>query len=61
MPSCYETGVKDYIRYRMERSRQSLTVARYAFEQGHLQDAVNRLYYACFYLNSLNCIWIKCN
>ena len=39
----------DYIRYRMERASQSLQVAKSALESGLLNDAVNRIYYACFY------------
>lgn len=40
---------RDYVRYRAARSAESLEVARWAHEHGHLQDAVNRIYYACFY------------
>jgi uncharacterized protein len=38
-----------YIRYRMERASHSLRAARRLHEDGELHDAVNRLYYACFY------------
>ena len=37
------------VRYRMGRADEVLEVARSNFELGHPQDAVNRLYYACFY------------
>jgi uncharacterized protein (UPF0332 family) len=43
---------RDYLNYRMLRAAESLEVARLAFENNHLQDAVNRLYYACFYMVS---------
>jgi uncharacterized protein (UPF0332 family) len=43
---------RDYLNYRMARAAESLEVARLAFENNHLQDAVNRLYYACFYMVS---------
>lgn len=41
---------RHYLRYRMTRAVESLEVARLALENNHLQDAVNRLYYACFYV-----------
>ena len=37
------------IRYRMDRSREALSAAKLLYEKGHLNDAVNRLYYSCFY------------
>jgi len=37
------------IRYRMERSKEALSAARLMYENGHYNDAVNRLYYSCFY------------
>lgn len=40
---------RDYIRYRIQRAGQALAVARAALDDGNLPDAVNRLYYACFY------------
>ena len=43
---------KEYVRYRKERAQASWEVARWAFEHELLQDSVNRLYYACFYLVS---------
>ena len=41
---------RDYLEYRMTRAAESLEVARLALENNHLQDAVNRLYYGCFYM-----------
>jgi uncharacterized protein (UPF0332 family) len=41
--------ILDYVRYRMDRADEALDVARLVLKLGHPQDAVNRLYYACFY------------
>ncbi len=37
------------IRYRMERSKEALSAAELMYEEDHFNDAVNRLYYFCFY------------
>ena len=37
------------IRYRMDRAKEALSAARLMYEKGHYNDAVNRLYYSCFY------------
>ncbi|MCD6197185.1 MAG: HEPN domain-containing protein [Deltaproteobacteria bacterium] len=37
------------IRYRMDRSKEALSAARLMYEKDHYNDAVNRLYYSCFY------------
>ena len=37
------------IRYRMDRSKEALSAARLMYETGYYNDAVNRLYYSCFY------------
>ncbi|PXF57591.1 MAG: DNA-binding protein [Deltaproteobacteria bacterium] len=37
------------ISYRMDRSKEALSAARLMYEKGHYNDAVNRLYYSCFY------------
>jgi len=37
------------IRYRMDRSKEALSAAGLIYEKGHYNDAVNRLYYSCFY------------
>jgi uncharacterized protein len=41
--------LSDYVQYRLARARESIEVARLVLDQGHLHDAINRLYYACFY------------
>ena len=33
----------------MDRSKEVLSAARLMYEKGHYNDAVNRLYYSCFY------------
>ncbi len=40
---------REYVQYRLERARDAFDVARLAVENSHCADAVNRLYYACFY------------
>ena len=37
------------IRYRMDRSKEALSAAKLMYDKGHYNDAVNRLYYSCFY------------
>jgi len=37
------------IRYRIDRSKEALSAAKLMYENGHYNDAVNRLYYSCFY------------
>ena len=37
------------VAYRMHRAREAIEAARLLFDAGHLNDYVNRLYYACFY------------
>jgi len=44
------TGSKeDYLKYRIERSKQTLEDAKMLIEKESLNSAINRLYYACFY------------
>lgn len=38
-----------YLRYRLERARQTLEDARLLAQSGRLHSAMNRVYYACFY------------
>ena len=37
------------IRYRIDRSKEALSAAGLMYEKCHYNDAVNRLYYSCFY------------
>ncbi|RZD17478.1 MAG: HEPN domain-containing protein [Candidatus Acididesulfobacter diazotrophicus] len=37
------------IKYRMDRANETIVEAKQAYESGHLNLAVNRIYYACFY------------
>ncbi len=41
---------EDYITYRINLSHESMQVAKQTIADGYLVSAVNRLYYACFYL-----------
>ena len=40
----------EYIRYRLERAEESLVEASLLADNAHFNTAINRLYYACFYL-----------
>ena len=39
----------EYVRYRISRAETTLQLAELAVKNGFLYDAVNRLYYACFF------------
>lgn len=39
----------ELVRYRLVRAAESLAEAKLLFENDHVQTAVNRMYYACFY------------
>lgn len=41
---------QDYITYRLERAAETLDEAQMLFEGSHFSGAVNRLYYAMFYV-----------
>lgn len=41
-----------YVRYRLDLARETLQAAESALKDGHLHSAVNRQYYACFYIVS---------
>jgi uncharacterized protein (UPF0332 family) len=41
---------KEYVRNRVTRSQETFEDAKLTFEKGHLHSAVNRLYYACYYI-----------
>lgn len=45
-------GQQALIAYRIARAAESLDEARLLLDAGHLNTAVNRLYYACFYAAS---------
>ena len=44
--------IVEYIRYRIGQSKEALEVARLSLEYGYPRSAVNRIYYACFYVVS---------
>ena len=43
---------REYVQYRTALARETMEVAKAALAEGHLHSAVNRLYYACFYMVS---------
>ena len=40
---------RQYVHYRMERAEQAFEAAKASMERSLYNDAVNRIYYACFY------------
>ena len=45
-----EESVKGLVSYRMERSRETMSEAKLMIDEGYLNGAINRLYYACYYI-----------
>ena len=44
------TDIKDYVRYKIVKSNHSLRAASLLIENEFYNEAVSRLYYACFYM-----------
>lgn len=42
--------IKELKKYRIEKAKETLNAARLLINQGYYTSAVNRLYYACFYI-----------
>lgn len=42
-------GRNEMIAYRLARAHEAITEAKFLIQHQHLNTAVNRLYYACFY------------
>ena len=42
-------GIRELIKYRLQRADETLEEARLLFKEGRYAGAINRLYYACFY------------
>ena len=40
---------QDLCNYRIDQAKETITVAKLCFENGHYKDAINRAYYAAFY------------
>jgi uncharacterized protein (UPF0332 family) len=40
---------EDYIKYRIERARETIEEVRTHIDNGYWNTAINRMYYACFY------------
>jgi len=49
--------LRDLIKYRMSRARETLEEAHIMLESSHLFGAANRMYYACYY--AVNALLIK--
>ena len=44
-----EESINGLVHYRMLRSKETLAEARLMIDEGYLNGAINRLYYACYY------------
>lgn len=47
-----QESVNGLVAYRVERSKETLLEARLMIDEGFLNGAINRLYYACYYIVS---------
>lgn len=47
-----EESINGLVNYRIERSRETMLEAKLMIEGGYLNGAINRLYYACYYIVS---------
>jgi len=47
-----DESIKGLVAYRIERSKETLMEARLMIDEGFLNGAINRLYYACYYIVS---------
>lgn len=47
-----DNSIKALVKYRVERSNETMLEAKLMIDQGYLNGAINRLYYACFYIVS---------
>ena len=45
-----EESIKGLVAYRIQRSKETMLEARLMIDQGYLNGAINRLYYACYYI-----------
>ena len=45
-----EESIKGLVAYRIQRSKETMSEARLMIDQGYLNRAINRLYYACYYI-----------
>jgi len=47
-----EESIHGLLNYRIQRSKETLREARLMIDEGYLNGAINRLYYACYYIVS---------
>jgi uncharacterized protein (UPF0332 family) len=45
-----EESIKGLVAYRVQRSKETMLEARLMIDEGYLNGAINRLYYACYYI-----------
>lgn len=45
-----EESIKGLVAYRVQRSKETMLEARLMINEGYLNGAINRLYYACYYI-----------
>lgn len=47
-----EESINGLVDYRIQRSKETMSEARLMIDEGYLNGAINRLYYACYYIVS---------
>ena len=47
-----QTEINEYIAYRINKAEEVYTAAVILYDAGQWNSAINRLYYACFYVAS---------
>jgi len=45
-----EESINGLVAYRIQRSKETIMEARLMINEGYLNGAINRLYYACYYI-----------
>lgn len=45
-----EESINGLVSYRIQRSKETIMEARLMINEGYLNGAINRLYYACYYI-----------
>lgn len=45
-----EESIRGLVTYRIQRSKETMLEARLMINEGYLNGAINRLYYACYYI-----------
>jgi uncharacterized protein (UPF0332 family) len=52
-----DESIHGLVSYRIQRSKETMLEARLMIDEGYLNGAINRLYYACYYI--VNALLIK--